>query len=154
MPVDDARHHRNQAERCLKIAQHMSDPLAANLLREAAARHFAQALELEQQVRATFRALEGPDRRTDNFSDSFYYRAMRTAIGGALRDQLAPTEPTPGRLSSALKALDGPNSGNAGGNDEKQVGPLLHQEEGGSIETSEQPQASAPDQSRPQERGS
>jgi hypothetical protein len=128
-PMDDARHHRDQAERWLEMARHMSDPLAANLLRDAAARHLAQARELEEQVRAgRSQSPEAPEERLSDFSDSFYYRAMRTAIGGALRDELAPTEPTPGRLSNALKALDGPKSGDAGGNDEEGEGPPGHQE--------------------------
>jgi hypothetical protein len=131
------------------MARHMSDPLAANLLRDAAARHLAQARELEQ-VRATGRSQrpEEPEERPDDFSDSFYYRAMRTAIAGALRDQLAPTEPPPERQSNALKALDGP-SGDAGGNDEVRVGPPRHQEGGRSIETTQQIEGSAPDLSRP-----
>ena len=34
----------------------------------------------------------------DGFSDSFYYRAIRTKIGEALRSQLMPMEPPPERL--------------------------------------------------------
>ena len=149
--MDDPRRHRNQAERCLEMARHMSDPLAANLLRDAAARHLAQARELEEQVRATGRSEspEEPKERPDDFSDSFYYRAMRTAIGGALRDELAPREPPPERQSNALKALDSPKSGDAGGNDEERVGPPHQQEGGRSIETTQQIEGSAPDQSRP-----
>jgi hypothetical protein len=40
--MDNARHHRRQAELCLQIAELMSDPAAAKLLREAATRHFAE----------------------------------------------------------------------------------------------------------------
>jgi hypothetical protein len=65
--------------------------------------------------------------RPDDFSDSFYYRVMRT-IGGALRDQLVPTEPAPERLSNALRALDGPSGGDAGRNDGERVGPVRHPE--------------------------
>jgi hypothetical protein len=135
--MDDARHHREQAERCLELARHMSDPLAANLLHAAAARHLAQARDLEEQVRATGRSQspEEPEERPDDFSDSFYYRAMRTAIAGALRDQLAPTEPPPERQSNALKALDGPNSGDAGGNDAERVGPLERKQAAGFDDT-------------------
>jgi hypothetical protein len=43
--VDSALHHRRQAELCLQIAELMSDPSAAKLLREAATRHFAEATE-------------------------------------------------------------------------------------------------------------
>jgi hypothetical protein len=41
--VDNARYHRSQAELCLQIAELMSDPAAADLLREAAVRHFAES---------------------------------------------------------------------------------------------------------------
>jgi hypothetical protein len=41
--MDDARYHRCQAELCLEIAELMSDPAAAKLLREAATRHLAEA---------------------------------------------------------------------------------------------------------------
>jgi hypothetical protein len=44
--MDNARHHRRQAELCLQIAELMSDPAAAKLLREAATRHFAEVSEL------------------------------------------------------------------------------------------------------------
>jgi exopolyphosphatase/pppGpp-phosphohydrolase len=40
-------HHRDRAKRCLELARHMSDPLAANLLRAAAPRHIERAAELE-----------------------------------------------------------------------------------------------------------
>jgi hypothetical protein len=43
--MENARHHRRQAELCLQIAELMSDPAAAQLLREAATRHFAEATE-------------------------------------------------------------------------------------------------------------
>jgi hypothetical protein len=45
--MEKALYHRRQAELCLQIAELMSDPAAAKLLREAAARHFAEATELE-----------------------------------------------------------------------------------------------------------
>jgi hypothetical protein len=41
--MGDARYHRRQAELCLEIAELMSDPAAAKFLREAAARHLAEA---------------------------------------------------------------------------------------------------------------
>jgi hypothetical protein len=41
--MDDARYHRCQAKLCLEIAELMSDPVAAKLLREAATRHLAEA---------------------------------------------------------------------------------------------------------------
>lgn len=46
-----ARYHREQAELCLEMAGHMSDRQAANAVCTAAARHFAEALELEKQAR-------------------------------------------------------------------------------------------------------
>jgi hypothetical protein len=48
---------------------------------------------------------------TDDFSDSFYYRAIRTRIGEALRTLFVPTEPAPERLLKLLSALDQPTSG-------------------------------------------
>jgi hypothetical protein len=49
--MERARYHRDRAERCLEMAGHMSDRQAAEVLRAASARHFAQALELEKQAR-------------------------------------------------------------------------------------------------------
>jgi hypothetical protein len=49
--MEGARYHRYQAEQCLQMAQLMTDPLAASLLREAAARHFALALEDEAKTK-------------------------------------------------------------------------------------------------------
>jgi hypothetical protein len=46
--MDNARHHRRQAELCLQIAEFMSDPAAAKLLREAATRHIAEASEFRK----------------------------------------------------------------------------------------------------------
>jgi hypothetical protein len=42
----------------------------------------------------------------DDFSDSFYYRAIRTKIGEVLRRQLMPTESPPERLLDLLQELD------------------------------------------------
>jgi hypothetical protein len=44
----------------------------------------------------------------DNFSDSFYYRAIRTKIGEVLRGRFEPTERPPKQLMDLLHALDGP----------------------------------------------
>jgi hypothetical protein len=44
----------------------------------------------------------------DDFSDSFYFRAIRTKIGEALRGQLVPKEPPPDKLLDLLHALDQP----------------------------------------------
>jgi hypothetical protein len=41
-------YHREQAEECLEMARHMTDPHAARILRSAAARHFEKAFELEK----------------------------------------------------------------------------------------------------------
>jgi hypothetical protein len=45
---NDARHHLRQAELCLRVAELMSDPAAAKLLREAATRHFAEVSEFRK----------------------------------------------------------------------------------------------------------
>jgi hypothetical protein len=60
--------------------------------------------------------------RPDHFSDSFYYRAIRTRIGEALRTLLVPTEPAPERFLKLLLALDQPKGGDASGT-EQQHGP-------------------------------
>ena len=46
--MEEASYHRRQAELCLQIAEFMSDPGAAKLLREAATRHFAEASEFSR----------------------------------------------------------------------------------------------------------
>ena len=53
----------------------------------------------------------------DDFSDSFYYRAIRTKIGEALRSRLLPMEPPPERLLDLLQQLDQPSG--AAGTEEK-----------------------------------
>jgi hypothetical protein len=40
------------------------------------------------------------------FSDSFYYRAIQTKIGEALRTRLVPTEPASDQILVALQQLD------------------------------------------------
>ena len=49
--MEGARYHREQAEHCLQIAERTTDSLAARLLREAAARYFALALEEEARMK-------------------------------------------------------------------------------------------------------
>jgi hypothetical protein len=101
--VNYVRYHRDQAKRCLEMARLITDPLAANLLRLAAEDHFAQALEVEKQT-GTQKPAHIPEKHPDDFSDRFYYRALRTGIGQALRS--TPTEPASERLSKALDAVD------------------------------------------------
>jgi hypothetical protein len=48
--MQNARYFRDQATLCLEIAQHMSDPQAAENLRASAADHFAIAAELEKRT--------------------------------------------------------------------------------------------------------
>ena len=48
--MSTTRYHREQAELCLEMAGHMSDRQAADILFTAAARHFAQAMELEKNA--------------------------------------------------------------------------------------------------------
>jgi hypothetical protein len=60
---------------------------------------------------------------SEEFSDSLYYRAIRTRIGEALRTLFVPAEPSPERLLKLLQALDQPKDGDIGGSEEKQEGP-------------------------------
>jgi hypothetical protein len=46
--MNQARYHRGLSERCLEIARHLSDPLAASLMRADAARHREQADQVDQ----------------------------------------------------------------------------------------------------------
>jgi hypothetical protein len=107
--MEDARYHREKAEHCLQMAGHMSDPLAANVMRAAAARHLARAIELEQKAELTKEA----EKRSD-VSDSLYHRAIRTSIGQGLRSQPTPTEPPPQQVLDALRELDGQEDDRAG----------------------------------------
>jgi hypothetical protein len=47
--MQSVRYHREQAELCLEMAHQMSDRDAADGLFAAAARHLAQAIELEKR---------------------------------------------------------------------------------------------------------
>jgi hypothetical protein len=47
----------------------------------------------------------------DDFSDSFYYRAIRTKIGEVLPSHLLAQEPPPERLLNLLQELDPPDGG-------------------------------------------
>jgi hypothetical protein len=114
------RYHRDQAALCLQIASLLSDPVAARLMRTAAARHFEQVAKLEALSTAPSGNLRGDDNGRDDFSDSFYYRAIRTRIGEALRSQLLPTEPAPERFLKLLRALDQPKGGHNSGLEGKQ----------------------------------
>jgi hypothetical protein len=60
--------------------------------------------------------------KLDDFSDSFYYRAIRTRIGEVLRTLLVPTEPAPERFLRLLLALDQPKGDRNSGTEEKQGG--------------------------------
>jgi hypothetical protein len=44
--METPRHHRDEAQTCLELAQLMIDPHAARILRAAAAQHIVQATEL------------------------------------------------------------------------------------------------------------
>jgi hypothetical protein len=122
--MQTARYHREQAELCLAMARRMSDRLAAEMLCMVAGRHFEQAIEVEKmQDHPPAAPIEGirnvTNNRPDDFSDSFYYRAIRTKIGEALRSHLLPTEPSPKRLFDLLQKLDEPRVGDTGRTDEK-----------------------------------
>jgi hypothetical protein len=43
--------------------------------------------------------------RRDDYKDSFYYRAIRTQIGSALRGQYDLSKPLPDRLAALLDQL-------------------------------------------------
>jgi hypothetical protein len=43
--------------------------------------------------------------RDDEFRDSFYYRAIRTRIGAALRAQFDLSQPLPDRITALLTRL-------------------------------------------------
>jgi hypothetical protein len=132
--MQTARYHREQAELCLEMARSMRDRRAADILRAAAVRHFEQAIELEKMqdhppAPPTVGVPNVRNERPDDFSDSFYYRAIRTKIGEALRSHFSPTEPPPERLLDLLQKLDEPRVGDTGGADEKPECPEQRREE-------------------------
>jgi len=45
--METPRHHRDEAQTCLELAQLMIDPHAAWILRTAAAQHIVEATKLE-----------------------------------------------------------------------------------------------------------
>jgi hypothetical protein len=104
--MGDARQHRDKAKRCLEIARHMSDALAVNLLRQTAAEHLSRAQELENQARTGTSSpiTREPQQRSEDYSDSFYYRAVRNGVARTL--QSVPTEPVPEGMLETLRALD------------------------------------------------
>ena len=51
--------------------------------------------------------------RDDDFRDSFYYRAIRTRIGAALRAQFDLSQPLPDRITALLARLDKEHGGAA-----------------------------------------
>ena len=101
--MDRAPYHRDQAQALRKMAQHTSDPLAASLFRAVAAEHLARA-EKPEKANGSDQEINDPEKRADDFSDSFYYRLIRTGIARAL--QSVPTEPASERLLEALETLD------------------------------------------------
>ena len=104
--MGNACQHRDKAKRCLEIARNMSDSLAVHLMCQAAAEHFSRALELESQTEAeaSSPSPHEPVQRPEDFSDSFYYRAVRNGVAQKL--QSLPTEPVPEGLLKTLQALD------------------------------------------------
>jgi hypothetical protein len=105
--MQTARYHRDQAELCLQMARSMSDPQAANVLRASRPGISSKPLRWRRATLSATR--QGHQVMTaEDFSDSFYYRAIRTKIGEALRSGLEPTEPPPKRLLDLLQALDRP----------------------------------------------
>jgi hypothetical protein len=49
--------------------------------------------------------------RPDDFADSYYYRALRTGIGRALRNKFRVRDPLPDRIAKLLLELDGQDDG-------------------------------------------
>jgi hypothetical protein len=124
--MEKARYHRDQAALCLQMARLISDPVAARLMRTAAARHFEQVGKFEPLSMVSSGTLRADDKGRDDFSDSFYYfsdsfyhRAIRTRIGEVLRTLFVPTDPTPERFLKLLLALDQPKDGHNSGAEEK-----------------------------------
>ena len=56
----------------------------------------------------------------DDFSDTFYYRAIRTKIGEALRDRLVPKEPLPERLLDLVQQVERPRGDDIRGTEDQQ----------------------------------
>jgi hypothetical protein len=89
-------------------ASNFSEPLLA-------VRPYLDTANWPEDSRFTVR--EAPvvtSKSTDDFSDSFYYRAIRTRMGEALRNRSLPTEPLSERLIELLHALDQPKEKAAG----------------------------------------
>jgi hypothetical protein len=78
---------RNQALACLRIASETGDADTAELMRVAAVRYFAQAVELTKKK---------------DIAD------LQTSIGEEIRSQFIPTDPTPKQVLDLLDALDLP----------------------------------------------
>ena len=53
--------------------------------------------------------------RPDDFADSYYYRAIRTGIGRALRREFRMKEPPPDRIAKLLLELDEQSGGGSRG---------------------------------------
>jgi hypothetical protein len=117
--MEKARYHRDQAALCLQMARFISDPVAARLMRTAAARHFKKVAKFEALSMDSSGTLRGDDKGRDDFSDSFYYRAIRTRIGEVLRTLFVSTDPTPERFLKLLLALDQPKDGHNSRAEEK-----------------------------------
>jgi hypothetical protein len=109
--MDRARYHHDPAQALRKMAQHASDPLAVSLFRAVAAEHLARVQNPEEPSSSNHSAESNGEKCSDDFSDSFYFRLIRTGIGRAL--QSVPTEPASERLSEALETLDRATGGEA-----------------------------------------
>ena len=55
------------------------------------------------------------EHQPDDFRDSFYYRAIRTKLGQALRNYHPVTEPMPERLAQLLRELEARMTREGGG---------------------------------------
>jgi hypothetical protein len=60
--------------------------------------------------------------RRDDYKDSFFYRAIRTQIGSALRGQYDLSKPLPDRLTALLDQLKQHDGADAAGDGAKSDG--------------------------------
>jgi hypothetical protein len=68
--------------------------------------------------------------RPDDFTDSFYYRAIRTRIGAALQAQYDLAKPLPDRISDLLAKLDQTDVARADGRASARQEPARHESSG------------------------
>jgi hypothetical protein len=85
--MEKSQYLRNQAFACLKIASETGDADTAEIMRVAAVRYFARAIELTKKK---------------DIAD------LQASIGEEIRSQFKPTDSTPKQILDLLNALDLP----------------------------------------------